>query len=73
MKIYFDFFLSSFIFQGSFYVFLATSNRFRGQVKYFFCKKLLQKLMLVKGNSNEVTPANQQQIAEVHVSAIEVD
>jgi len=52
---------------------MATSTRFRRQVKYLFSKKIWQKLLAIKANRNQIGPVNQQQIEEPHASAVEAE
>jgi len=57
----------------SFYVYWATSTRFRRQVKYLFGKKIWEKLLGMTVKRNQVEPENQAPDAQRRVSVIDVE
>jgi hypothetical protein len=57
----------------SFYVYWATSTRFRRQVKYLFAKKIWENLLTIIMHRNQIEPENEAPNMERRVSVIDVD
>jgi len=57
----------------SFYVYWATSTRFRRQVKYLFAKKIWENFLTIIMHRNRIEPENEAPNVERRVSVIDVD